>query len=79
MSGGPPGGAGNQSNVSVFQHGGRLLSSGEIGLPYELSPDDLRTIGVHDFDGALTTGRLWSERQAAAESRVGQFKIPGNQ
>jgi len=55
MSGGPPGGAGNQSNVSVFQHGGRLLSSGEIGLPYELSPDDLRTIGVHDFDGALTT------------------------
>ena len=30
-------------------------------------------------DGALTTGRLWSERQAAAESRVGQFKIPGNQ
>lgn len=30
-------------------------------------------------DGALTTGRLWSERQAAAESRVGQFKMPGNQ
>lgn len=30
-------------------------------------------------DGALTTGRLWSERQAAAESRIGQFKIPGNQ
>lgn len=30
-------------------------------------------------DGALTTGRLWSEREAAAESRVGQFKIPGNQ
>lgn len=30
-------------------------------------------------DGALTTGRLWSERQAAAEARVGQFKLPGNQ
>ena len=30
-------------------------------------------------DGALTTGRLWSERQAAAEARMGQFKLPGNQ
>lgn len=29
-------------------------------------------------DGALTTGRLWSERQAAAEARVAQFKMPGN-
>lgn len=30
-------------------------------------------------DGALTTGRLWSERQASAEARLAQFKIPGNQ
>ena len=30
-------------------------------------------------DGALTTGRLWSERQAAAEARMGQFKLQGNQ
>ncbi|MBA4180033.1 MAG: 2,5-dichloro-2,5-cyclohexadiene-1,4-diol dehydrogenase [Anaerolinea sp.] len=30
-------------------------------------------------DGALTTGRLWSERQAAAEARLAQFKLPGNQ
>ena len=30
-------------------------------------------------DGGITTGRLWSERQAAAESRLAQFKLPGNQ
>lgn len=29
-------------------------------------------------DGALTTGRLWSERQQARDARLAQFKIPGN-
>ena len=55
FAGGAPGGANNQSNVSVFHHGGRLLSSGEIGHPYELSVDDLSTVGPHDYDGRLTT------------------------
>jgi carotenoid cleavage dioxygenase len=45
----------NASNVSVIHHGGRLLTSGEIGFPYELSPDDLSTKGVFDYAGALTT------------------------
>lgn len=54
-TGGAPGGANNQSNVSVFHHGGRLLTSGEIGLPYELSTDDLSTIGPYDYAGRLTT------------------------
>jgi NAD(P)-dependent dehydrogenase (short-subunit alcohol dehydrogenase family) len=30
-------------------------------------------------DGGITTGRLWSERQAAAEQRLAQFRMPGNQ
>lgn len=30
-------------------------------------------------DGGITTGRLWSERQAAAEQRLAAFKMPGNQ
>ena len=51
----PPGGEPTYSNVSAFTHAGRLLTSGEIGYPYELSPDDLSTVGVHDFDGRLTT------------------------
>lgn len=52
---GPPGGAANQSNVSAIWHGGRLLTSGEVGLPYELDPTDLSTVGAHDFAGKLAT------------------------
>jgi len=52
---GVPGGEASQSNVSAIWHGGRLLTSGEVGYPYELSPSDLSTVGVHDFDGRLTT------------------------
>ena len=33
-----PGGEGNQSNVSALWHGGRLLTSGEVGFPYQLDP-----------------------------------------
>ncbi|HET9543275.1 MAG TPA: carotenoid oxygenase family protein [Acidimicrobiales bacterium] len=52
---GPPGGETTYSNVSAFTHAGRLLTSGEIGYPYELSVDDLSTVGAHDFAGRLTT------------------------
>ncbi len=51
---GAPGGASNQSNVSAIWHGNRLLTSGEVGLPYELDPADVTTIGPHDFGGRLT-------------------------
>ncbi|MFK7917982.1 MAG: carotenoid oxygenase family protein [Ilumatobacter sp.] len=50
-----PGGEVTYSNVSSVVHGGRLLSLGEVGLPYELNVNDLSTIGAYDFDGALTT------------------------
>lgn len=43
------------SNVSVFEHAGRLLTSGEVGLPYEIDPDTLGTLGVFDYAGKLTT------------------------
>ena len=55
FGGAPPGGGSNQANVSVISHAGRLLTSGEVGFPYELSPDDLSTKGVYDFGGKLTT------------------------
>ncbi len=51
----PPGGQANQSNVSFFHHGGRLLSSGEVGFPFEVDPADLSTKGVYDFGGKLTS------------------------
>lgn len=47
---GAPGGASSLSNVSVIHHGGKLLSLGDVGLPYEISPADLsrrrRHLGV---------------------------------
>ncbi len=52
---GAPGGASNQSNVSAIWHGNRLLTSGEVGLPYELSPADLSTSGTFDYAGTLKT------------------------
>lgn len=51
---GAPGGAAGLSNVSLVHHAGKLLSLGEVGLPYEVSPRDLSTVGVYDFAGALT-------------------------
>lgn len=51
--GGIPGQHNSQSNVSVYSHGGRLLSLGEIGWPYEIDPSDLSTIGAVDYNGGL--------------------------
>ena len=50
---GAPGGASGLSNVSVVHHGGRLLTLGEIGWPYELRTNDLSTVGAYDFAGRL--------------------------
>lgn len=55
LAGGAPGGANNQSNVSVFPHAGRLLSSGEVGFPFDIDPRDLSTVAAYDFGGKLTT------------------------
>ncbi len=48
---GPPGFSETQSNVSIVAHGGRLLSLGEVGWPFEISPDDLSTVGAVDLRG----------------------------
>jgi carotenoid cleavage dioxygenase-like enzyme len=45
--------AANQSNVSVIYHGGKLLSLGEAGLPYEIDPEELTTKAPHDYQGKL--------------------------
>ena len=45
--------AANQSNVSLIYHGGKLLSLGEAGLPYEMNPEDLSTRAPYSFDGKL--------------------------
>jgi carotenoid cleavage dioxygenase len=43
------------ANTSMAVLGGRLLALCEVGFPFELATDDLRTVGPFDFDGALTT------------------------
>jgi carotenoid cleavage dioxygenase len=50
---GAPGGAAGLSNVSVVHHAGKLLTLGEVGLPYELRAGDLSTVGAYDFGGRL--------------------------
>jgi len=52
---GPPSLTTGYANVSVISHAGRLLASGEIGLPWELDARDLSTRGVYDFGGRLNT------------------------
>ncbi|HEY4377974.1 MAG TPA: carotenoid oxygenase family protein [Acidimicrobiales bacterium] len=52
-AGGPPGEADNQSNVALVHHGGKLLTTGEVGWPYEIRADDLSTVGPWDFHGRL--------------------------
>ncbi len=52
---GIPGGDSSQSNVSVVNHNGRLLSSGEIGWMYELDPTDLSTIGLQNYSEVMGT------------------------
>ncbi len=43
----------HQANTSIVSHAGRLLTLAEVGLPYELNPADLSTLGTHDFGGQL--------------------------
>jgi all-trans-8'-apo-beta-carotenal 15,15'-oxygenase len=40
-------------NVSVYPHAGRLLAFGEQGLPWELDPETLETVGEHTFGRRL--------------------------
>jgi carotenoid cleavage dioxygenase len=41
--------------VSFIHHAGKLLSSGEVGFPFEVDPQDLSTVGPYDFGGKLTS------------------------
>ncbi len=50
---GPPGLTEHQANTSVVSHAGRLFAISEVGLPYEVSPTDLSTVGPYDFGGTL--------------------------
>ncbi len=44
-----------QANTNIISHAGRILALTETTSPWELTRD-LDTVGIHDFDGRLTTG-----------------------
>lgn len=41
-------------SITVFEHAGRVLAPGEVGLPYEIDRD-ANTLRQYDFEGALRT------------------------
>lgn len=41
------------ANTNAFFHAGRLFALKEDGLPHELDPHSLETLGRHNFDGRL--------------------------
>ena len=43
------------ANTSPIWHAGRLFATKEDGLPYEVDPDTLETLGRFDWDGELKT------------------------
>ncbi len=50
---GIPGKTNNQSNVAIAYQAGKLLTTGEVGWPFEIDPTDLSTVGAYTFDGKL--------------------------
>ncbi|MCB9595960.1 MAG: carotenoid oxygenase family protein [Sandaracinaceae bacterium] len=45
--------AANRANTSIRAHAGKLLALYEVAVPYEISPEDLSTVGEYDFAGQL--------------------------
>lgn len=54
-AGGEPNPIRNTANTNVLYHGGKLLAMWEGGFPHLLN-NDLSTVGLYDYDGALQPG-----------------------
>ena len=44
----------NAANTNIIGYANRLLALWEAGLPHELKPDTLETVGLFDFGGKMT-------------------------
>lgn len=44
----------NAANTNIIHHAGKLLALWEAGLPTELDPESLETVGLWDYEGQLT-------------------------
>jgi all-trans-8'-apo-beta-carotenal 15,15'-oxygenase len=47
----------NVANTALVLHGGKLLALWEAGLPHEIDPETLETLGPYTYQGVLTTPR----------------------
>ena len=54
-AGGEPSPIRNTANTNILYHGGKLLAMWEGGWPHLLN-NDLTTVGLYDYDGALQAG-----------------------
>ncbi|MBX3274214.1 MAG: carotenoid oxygenase family protein [Sandaracinaceae bacterium] len=45
--------AASRANTSIKSHAGKLLALYEAGVPHEITPRELGTVGEYDFGGAL--------------------------
>lgn len=70
----PPSLRDNPSNIGVLHHHDRLLSLGELGLPFELDRDTLSTIGTYDFGGVLDTAMTGHPK---VDARTGELLFFG--
>jgi len=52
----------NAANTSIVTHGGRTLALWEGGVPHEIDPHSLATVGRYDFDGGLLNTRSIVDR-----------------
>lgn len=56
------------ANTAAFFHADKLFALKEDGLPYEIDPDTLETIGRCDFDGRLKTLTVTAHPKLDAET-----------
>lgn len=52
----------NAANTSIITHGGHTLALWEGGIPHEVDPDTLATVGRFDFEGGLANRRSVIDR-----------------
>lgn len=57
----------NAANTSVIYHGEKLLALWEGGLPHEIDPNTLETIGRYDYNGTLRNDFSFLDRLITPE------------
>lgn len=63
----------NAGNTSVWVHRGRVFALCAAGLPVELRPDDLETVGEASFDGVIEGGFSAHASYSAARAAFYNF------